>query len=363
MKVTSLVVVVVLGCAGMAISDSLSGRLLNPDSSGRSGVLVSLAGTGLSSTTGSDGSWSIQRTTNILEAATPATAVARHLVVLDGRLGIVLDGWNASGRASGVAKTIALSPTNSARMQAVTPDTLVYSWNGKVILRDTVQKTATAPMVRYFDTTVSASVTYGYAGDVQQRQYRTVKIGTQVWMAQNLDIKVDSSWCYNDSNANCQRYGRLYKWSTAMALPDTCDTTDCHLIVGNAPRQGLCPAGWHIPTDADWNVLFAIPRDSARVRFSSSTGWFGTGNGTDQYGMALQAAGLMGFNQSPPFFGGVGKNGIYWSATEQYVPLMPEGVIIQRLPSCYFASYNAADMDSSNWSDGVYAVSVRCLRD
>jgi len=356
-------VVVVLGCAGSALPDSLSGMLLNPDSSGRSGVVVSLSGTSLSSTTGSDGSWSIQRTTSIQEAGKfPSTKVARHLDVAGGRVKLSLDGRDAFGRALGATKVDALPPRTSARSQAATPDTLVYSWNGKVILRDTVQQTATAPMIRTFDTTVSSSITYGYASDVQQRQYRTVKIGTQVWMAQNLDDRVDSSWCYDDSAAYCQRYGRLYKWSTAMALPDTCDTTDCRQLVGAAPRQGLCPAGWHIPADSEWNVLFSLARDSARARFSSTNGWSDPGNGSDQFGMALQPGGLMGFTQTQPFFGSIGKDGVFWSATELGVPLPPEGVIIRRLPSCFLAAYNDVNMDSSSWSDGVYAVSVRCLR-
>ena len=363
MKPIDLALVVVLGCAGMARTDSLSGRLLNPDSTGRPGVVVSLAGSNLSSITGADGSWSIQRTTSIREAgAGHSTKVGPHLVVTSGRLGLSLDGRDAFGRSSGVGMANILPFQPLARFEAVDPDTLFYLWNGRIILRDTVPKTATAPMVRTFDTTISTNAIYGYIADSQQRQYRTVKIGTQVWMAQNLGVAVDSSWCNGDSAANCRRYGRLYKWSTAMALPDTCDTTDCSRLVGTAPRQGLCPAGWHLPTDSEWTVLATFPTDSARGRLSTATGWSNSGNGKDQFGLALQPGGIKSFTQSPPSYGRPGLTGVYWSASEQYVPRPPEGAIIQGLASCLFVSYDAADLELSYWSDGVYANSLRCLR-
>lgn len=86
--------------------------------------------------------------------------------------------------------------------------------------------------------------------------YRTVIIGTQVWMSQNLnygtrldgdqtmrDDKVITKYCYNDKEANCNIYGGLYQWGEAMMysrLPGS---------------QGLCPEGWHVPSDNDWKKL------------------------------------------------------------------------------------------------------------
>jgi uncharacterized protein (TIGR02145 family) len=88
--------------------------------------------------------------------------------------------------------------------------------------------------------------------------YHTVLIGNQCWMAQNLNIgvPVDGSgnqennsiiekYCYNDFEDNCTSFGGLYQWHEMMQYAST------------PGIQGICPPGWHIPTDAEWTVLTA----------------------------------------------------------------------------------------------------------
>jgi uncharacterized protein (TIGR02145 family) len=69
-----------------------------------------------------------------------------------------------------------------------------------------------------------------YAG----RTYTTVQIGTQCWFKENLNYSTGNSWCYNNNSSNCNTYGRLYDWQTAL---------------------GACPSGWHLPSDAEWTAL------------------------------------------------------------------------------------------------------------
>ena len=111
---------------------------------------------------------------------------------------------------------------------------------------------------------------YGTLTDERDGQvYKTVKIGDQWWMAENLNFRYlqktesldSSSFCRNDSLAYCEKYGREYLWSAAMdsaALYST-NAKGCGLGTPCAPEtpvRGVCPAGWHIPSKDEWSTLF-----------------------------------------------------------------------------------------------------------
>ena len=179
--------------------------------------------------------------------------------------------------------------------------------------------------------------------------YKTVVIGTQTWMAENLNYKVNSSWCYDNSVDSCSKYGRLYQWASAMGLSATYNGTSASGVI-STPQQGACPTGWHIPTDAEWTILEnAVGGSStAGTALKSTNGWYNGGNGTDAYGFSALSAGYH-YDRS---FGGVGDYAFFWSATEYGTG------------NAYFRylSYVSAYMDTSfDYKD--IAFSVRCLKD
>ena len=110
---------------------------------------------------------------------------------------------------------------------------------------------------------LNPDVEYGELLDERDnRVYRTLKLGSQVWMAQNLNYATDSSYCLNNDSLNCDVYGRLYPWHVAVGKTlEECpqDSSACDLsadyIDNKNHVRGICPAGYHMPTDSDYVEL------------------------------------------------------------------------------------------------------------
>lgn len=90
----------------------------------------------------------------------------------------------------------------------------------------------------------------------RSRAIPTVQIGDITWMAQNLDVDVEGSWANQDSTASSDRWGRLYRWSAAMGLPSSCDSSSCAGLI-SSPHRGICPVDWHVPDSVEWATLVA----------------------------------------------------------------------------------------------------------
>ena len=125
--------------------------------------------------------------------------------------------------------------------------------------------------------------------------YRTVKIGNQVWMAENLDFETEKSYCYNDSSKYCDKYGRLYTWAAAV---------------------DACPTGWHLPASAEFDTLFkAVGAQSvAGNRLKAATGWNTNLNLGDEYGFSALPAGNRYFDGT---YNSEGTNADFWASTEE----------------------------------------------
>ena len=161
--------------------------------------------------------------------------------------------------------------------------------------------------------------------------YKIVKIGDQVWMAQNLNYYDttlnDLSWCYGAPNSftteNCAVTGRLYTWAAAIDSVKlaTDKENPQYCGIGRFCPQldtvyGICPPGWHLPTNTEWKTLFTAVGGKyiAALVLKSKTGWHNNSNGTDKFGFsALPAGGSYDVNDG--FYGG-GYDANFWSATE-----------------------------------------------
>ena len=152
------------------------------------------------------------------------------------------------------------------------------------------------------------------------KTYRTVTIGSQVWMAENLNYKTINSFCYNDKSANCVKYGRLYTWSAVMdssgkwsASGKGCGyNEECSPTY---PVQGVCPSGWHLPTRIEWRDFFAIVggTNNAGKKLKASSGWNDGGDALDVYSFCSLPAGFRGEDE---IFYDEGRLAYFWSSSE-----------------------------------------------
>ena len=223
---------------------------------------------------------------------------------------------------------------------------------------------------------LNPDITYGTMTDKRDNKvYKTVKIGDQTWMAENLNYaylqrtsELDScSFCYNDSVEYCAKYGRLYTWAAAVdsvALATDADNPqDCgkdKSCTLPAKVQGICPEGWHLPKYAEWKTLFGEVGNNT-TNLKSQTAWYidGSGingNGTDTVGFSALPAGYREYDGSDYKYDGSDdsewKGVCFWSS-EQYGSGYAYNL-------CLGSYGGVTDMYNGDRGD---AYSVRCVKD
>jgi len=193
--------------------------------------------------------------------------------------------------------------------------------------------------------------------------YKTVTIGTQTWMAQNLNYETENSYCYLDIASNCTEYGRLYTWAAAMDSAGTWSTNGKGCGYNKTcspayPVRGVCPEGWHLPTQAEWNALvIAVGGSSTAGKvLRSQTGWSTTsqdvdGNGMDAYAFSALPAGHMDAYRG---YGLVCYYVFFWSSTEYDC---------DDDDAYYMVLYYAGDSANLYNNRKKNGYSVRCLKD
>jgi uncharacterized protein (TIGR02145 family) len=180
------------------------------------------------------------------------------------------------------------------------------------------------------------------------QEYNTVQIFNQCWLKENLNFEKGNSWCYNFDPANCDIYGRLYNWETALTV---------------------CPDGWHLPSDAEWKILEGVADsqfapgdaewDNSGLRgfdvgknLKSDSGWNSNGSGVDLYGFSALPG---GYRYYPGDFYSIGDYAYWW--TSDVYPSSSQSTAWNRRLFFGNSQSNRYDRDKGN------GFSVRCLKD
>ncbi|MCK4592369.1 hypothetical protein KAT63_02925 [Candidatus Parcubacteria bacterium] len=187
---------------------------------------------------------------------------------------------------------------------------------------------------------------------------RIIKIGTQIWMAENLNAgtRIDGAseqtdngiiekYCYDNNEENCATDGGLYQWNEAMG----------HTTTEGA--QGICPNGFHIPTDAELHILENYLKDGANSCNSTRS----YGQDCDTAGTKLKVGGTSGFESiltgyrgiSSSLFSGQGRYAHFWSSSQR-------DVYVFRVWLRYL--YSPSTVGRASYPK-TYGLSIRCLKD
>ena len=213
------------------------------------------------------------------------------------------------------------------------------------------------------------NIRYGEMIDPRDHKvYKTVDIGAQTWMAENLDYAdtitypalKQKSWCYEGNPENCSKLGRLYAWSVTMdSLAIFSENAkDCgygKICSAVYPTRGICPEGWHIPLADEWRILYGID--------SSATAWVAKNydeypEATDKYGLSVLRAGYFNVERFNAY------QSSFWSADDD----RPEGSGTREsyefriaFPHSTYTPANKAENPTYQSKDRGY--SIRCLKD
>jgi len=252
--------------------------------------------------------------------------------------------------------------SSSSLAMVLSSSSVTLSSSSLVVVRSSSSAVVVVPSSSSFATSSSSVVVSSSSTPVASNctlNGGTVKIGEQVWMKENLNCNVSGSKCYNNNESNCATYGRLYNWETAMNLPSSCNSSSCSGQV-QSKHQGICPSGWHIPSNADWDKLVryvdgtsgtSSPYDSptAGRYLKAKSGWNSNGNGEDTYGFSALPGGS---GLSDGGFYGVGNYGDWWSSSEDRSDGAYNRNMLYNNENVYY-DYNDKDT----------LFSVRCLQD
>lgn len=188
--------------------------------------------------------------------------------------------------------------------------------------------------------------------DAYSITYRTVQVGSQCWMAQNLNagFMIDSTqnqliggikkYCFRNSSDSCDVYGGLYQWNEVVQF-------------GYGGTQGICPDGWHIPTSDEWTILAnslgGTAIAGAKLKEAGSAHWLSPNTGTNSSGFSARGAGYRSTNTR---FEDFLMAGLFWAYDEED----------ETYANAVYVTYNADSVAIHVDFNKLLGLSVRCVR-
>ncbi len=226
----------------------------------------------------------------------------------------------------------------------------------------------------------------GYFTDARDgKEYRAVKMPDgKWWMAEDLNYRTGLSqgsqyYCYNNNAADCDAYGALYTFTTAMSLNGVggfsnstyCGTLGACHVNAQAGGRGVCPVGWHVPTDLEWKTMYNTIENitGGLANQTNRTGEFGTNaanylrkcndmqydySAIDRYGFSVRARG--GYN-TDPFDTGWGLGYVQQNWTAFFWTSSPQNSLYARYNLMYIGWEKVAHYEHPYTT----AFGVRCV--
>ncbi|MDX9846861.1 MAG: PEGA domain-containing protein [Tenuifilaceae bacterium] len=162
------------------------------------------------------------------------------------------------------------------------------------------------------------------------RSYKWLRIGEQIWMAENLAYIPTNGkyWAYDNNNLNVFKHGYLYDWNTA---------------------RNVCPSGWHLPSEEEWKKLIEYAGSSSSIKLKSTTDWGRDGNGADELGFSATPSGQF---SSYGYFYDFKSKGYWWSSSSN-----------ANIYATYFSITNTEKQVMQRTASVLSGFSVRCVKD
>ena len=235
----------------------------------------------------------------------------------------------------------------------------------QLIEKEKPLKDAQSPVKETAKKPVDDSPNGTFVDERDRKTYKYVTIGKMIWMAENLNFKIEDSWCYDDKNANCKKYGRLYNYDAAM---------------------NACPEGWHLPSLNEWKYLFSvvegkriddiglgIMKSKVAKKLKSTSGWDEgwddngkrSGNGDDTYGFAALPAGIRTIHDD---FNSLGEYAFFWTSTEYHTAYDPKYTQLDDTEGLSKHADRISFVNKSDWPNfaqygpKILGHSVRCVK-